>query len=588
MQPHQFWDSDIYKAVEAACYFLVRSPDDLETRAVVDEAVDMICAAQYPDGYINSYYTVRGIKNRWTNLRDDHELYCMGHLLEAVVAYESLTNNGRLLKVANKVCEHLDSMFGVEDGKKRGYPGHQEIEIGLLRLFEFTRDPLPLKLAKFFIDERGRRDAKDEIYYDHEAYARGADPYDFMASEHKAWYHGCRDYKYQQADEPLVQATEVKGHSVRAMYYYTSATDLVRLLSENDAQGVEIWSALQRLWRDLVDCKLYVTGAIGSDKQSEGFGPRYLLPDLAEEGCYGETCASFALINWSSRLLQQDLRAEYADVAEVALYNAFLGAMSAEGDAFYYQNALRTKGTGQPKERSKWFGVACCPPNVAKLLGNLGSALCSYDVKQNLIAIHQYIGASVELPECGNEIVIKSSLPWHGKSTVWVKNEAKLALRVPSWAEDWSCSLDGNLVNGYLHVNVPPSTTVEINFAVSIRKVYANPLTGKDEVCLMRGPLVYCFEDVDNSGIDLDAVQLLDQSVREGERLDILNAKGVATITADGRQLTCSKTRGLYVARPWEYEATTRPLTAIPYFLRANRGGSGAMRVWVPRDRATM
>lgn len=269
VKPHQFWDSDIYKTIEAACYFLVKHPGG-PMMAAVEEAVDMIRDAQYEDGYINSYYTVHGVDKRWTNLRDDHELYCFGHLLEAVVAYESLTGSGRLLDVAMRVCAHLDSVFGREAGKKSGYPGHQEIEIGLLRLYELTNDPLPLKLAKYFILERGQRDDKDENYFDKEAIARGGDPYDHIGTEAKAWYAEPRDYGYQQADVPLVDATEVKGHSVRAMYYYTAATDLVRICGATDPEVAKLRPALDRLWRNMIDKKMYVTGGLGAVTQWEG------------------------------------------------------------------------------------------------------------------------------------------------------------------------------------------------------------------------------------------------------------------------------------------------------------------------------
>ncbi|KAF4449886.1 DUF1680 domain protein [Fusarium austroafricanum] len=447
VKPHQFWDSDIYKVVEAACYFLIKHPDDA-MRAVVEDAVDMIRDAQYDGGYINSYYTVLGIKDRWTNLRDNHELYCLGHLLEATVAYETLTGNGRLLDVAVKVCRHLDSVFGTEAGKKRGYPGHQEIELGLTRLYELTRDSLPLKLAAYFINERGQRDENDETFFDKEAFSRGADPYAHMGTEHKAWFRDVRDYAYQQADEPLVDATENKGHSVRAMYFYTAAADLVRMSSDVD-NAHKLKTALVRLWRDMVDKRMYVTGSLGSVRQWEGFDPAYVLPDLEQEGCYAETCATFALINWCVRMLRLELDSEYADVMEIALYNGFLGAVNQERDAFYYENVLRTKN-GEFKERSKWFDVACCPPNVAKLLGNLGSLIYSHNGSGDLIAVHQYIDSQLSIPDRGIVIKQKTDMPWDGHVVLSVQGSARLALRIPSWARDWTCSLEGDLRRGYL------------------------------------------------------------------------------------------------------------------------------------------
>ncbi|KAJ4188464.1 hypothetical protein NW755_006626 [Fusarium falciforme] len=583
VKPHQFWDSDIYKIIEAACYFLIKHPDD-NMRAVVEDAVEMIRAAQHEDGYINSYYTVRGIKDRWTNLRDNHELYCLGHLLEAVVAYESLTRNGRLLEVATKVCKHLDSIFGTEPGKKRGYPGHQEIEIGLLRLYELTQDPLPLKLATYFITERGRRDEKDETYFDKEAFARGADPYVHMGTEHKAWFRDPRDYAYQQADEPLVDATQVKGHSVRAMYFYTAATDLVRLSTDAD-NASRLKAALGRLWRDMVDKRMYVTGSLGSVRQWEGFGPAYILPDLEHEGCYAETCATFALINWCARMLRLDLDAEYADVMEVALYNGFLGAVNQDGDAFYYENVLRTR-KGEFKERSKWFGVACCPPNVAKLLGNLGSLIYTQDASTALVAIHQYIDSELKISDSGVVIRQKTDMPWDGQVVLSIQGSANLALRIPSWAKDWTCSVKGEVKKGYLYVSAE-NTDIRLNFPVAFRKTYAHPNTNKDDICLMRGPLVYCIEDVDNDSTDIDYVGLVDGPVSDGKTVQLSGLDQVVTGHVQGKQLIEVQPKGLYSGRPWVYEKTPRDLVAIPFFLRANRGGNGAMRVWAPRLEAS-
>ncbi len=588
IKPHPFWDSDIYKVTEAACYYLIKHPEDKALKDEVENVVDMITGAQHEDGYINSFYTVRGIDQRWTNLRDMHELYCLGHLVEATVAYETLTSNGRLLDVTMKALKHIDSTFGTEPGKKQGYPGHEEIEIGLLRLYELKGDPLTLKLARYFILQRGQHDDKDEVYFDHEARARGADPYQHMGSEHKPWYHEPRDYAYQQANIPLTQQKEVKGHSVRAMYYYTAATDLVHLLSEKEPEeAASVKNALITLWRDLVDKKLYITGGIGSVTQWEGFGEAYALPDLESQGCYAETCATFALIHWCQRLLRLDLEAEYADVMETCLYNTFLGSVSAEGDAFYYQNPLRTVG-GTPKERSKWFGVACCPPNVAKLLGEMGSLTYSISGDGKTVAVHLYIASEFTVP--GTDVVVKqeTNMPWSGDVSIIVKggSDIGLALRIPGWAsqsDQFKCSAEGELKDGYLHISPASNHDIKLTFSLAPRITYANPLTGKDEICLTRGPLVYCIEDVDNEGIDVDTLALVDGHVKDGSETNITDVEGVIPLVARGRQLIPAESKGLYVSQPWRYEKDAKDVVAIPYFLRANRGGKGAMRVWTKR-----
>ncbi|KAL4868014.1 hypothetical protein BDV12DRAFT_209465 [Aspergillus spectabilis] len=572
IQPHPFWDSDIYKIVEAACYFLMKSQDD-ELMATVEEAVDMIRGAQHADGYINSYYTVLGIEKRWTNLRDMHELYCLGHLTEACVAYETLTGSGRLLEPVLKALRHVDSMFGSEEGKKRGYPGHQEIEIGLLRLYELCGEPVLLKLARYFISERGHRDANGETYFDHEAKARGGNPYDHMGDEMKAWFKHPRDYTYNQSDQPLIEATEVKGHAVRAMYYYIAATDLVRLTGDK-----YIKTALDRMWADMTESKLYITGGIGAMCQWEGFGARYVLGDTEESGtCYAETCASFALILWCQRLLQLDLYVQYADVMEIALYNGFLGAVGLDGGSFYYQNPLRTH-TGHPKERSEWFEVACCPPNVAKLLASMGSLI--YSFKENLVAVHLFIESKFTVPGMDVTVSQKTNMPWSGDVHITVKGSTALALRIPTWADGYTCSVGGDVRDGYLYI--PQTQDVELQLALTIkaRKVYPNPAIEKDQICIMRGPLVYCIEDVDNE-VDVDHVGLLDDSVSDSEPINIAAVNGVIPVRATGRDLVRGKNQ-LYASQPWKY-SEKKNLLYVPYFLRANRGGRGGMTVWAKR-----
>lgn len=547
--------------------------EDKALMDTVEEAVDMVRAAQHPDGYINSYYTVLGIKNRWTNLRDMHELYCLGHLTEACVAYETLTKSGRLLEPVLRALRHVDSVFGTEPGKKRGYPGHQEIEIGLLRLYELCEEPLLLKLAKYFISERGRRDSNDETYFDHEARARGGDPYEHFGDEMKAWFQYPRDYTYNQANEPLLQAKEVKGHAVRAMYYYIAATDLARICNDK-----EIKIALDRLWTDMTETKLYITGSIGAMRQWEGFGAKYVLGDTEESGtCYAETCACFALILWCQRMLQLDLNVKYADVLEIGLYNGFLGAVGLDGCSFYYQNPLRTL-TGHPKERSSWFEVACCPPNVAKLLASMGSLI--YSFKENVVIIHLYIESTFSVPEKDVVVSQETRMPWSGDVHITVKGSMGLALRIPTWADGYTSSVEGHIKAGYLYIPESRNLDVKLTFRLKSRRVYPNPATRKDEICIMRGPLVYCIEDVDND-VDIDNVGLVDESISDGPPMDIAGVSGVIPVKAIGRELLHGQ-GCLYGSHPWKY-GERKSLLYVPYFLRANRGGKGGMTVWARR-----
>ncbi|KZT57960.1 glycoside hydrolase family 127 protein [Calocera cornea HHB12733] len=605
--PHPFWDSDVYKTLEACCYYLMQT-EDKDLRAFVDESVKIIQEAQHEDGYINSYYTVSGIDKRFTNLRDRHELYQLGHLCEAAVAHHTLTGTDDLLGPALKYIALVSRTFGPNEGQKRGYPGHEEIEIGLMRLYELTGRKECLDLAGFFILERGTRDEKDEIYYDHEARARGGDPYDAWSAEYRHFYAYPRDYGYQQAHMPLLEQEEIVGHSVRAMYYLTAASDYA-LASGNK----EVLAAVKRLYASTVRTKMYVTGGIGSLERSEGFTDAFWLPDQEEGGCaYSETCASFALAVLSQRLLRHELKGEYGDVLETALYNTVLGSRAPGGGgathgagsggvAFYYQNPLTTFA-GHGKARSKWFDVACCPPNVAKVFGLLGELSYSYSAQSNTAAVHFFVSSECRMRLPAGEVVLKveTGLPWSGgvRLAVSAPFAVALAVRIPGWARSsYTFSgppgVEGTVKDGYLHLPARVWTgsagTLALDFPCVPRRVFAHPRTGKLEVALARGPLVYCAEGVDNPGLPLHSTALL-LSAPLGEELapeqEVAGIPGVPVLVAQGRAVD---------ERAWEGGALygdgleraawgeVRTVRMVPYFLRANRGGDGAMQVWLKR-----
>jgi DUF1680 family protein len=292
----------------------------------IEEWMDLVRHIDSTGRYINSYYTILGLSNRFTNLRDMHELYCLGHLAEAAAAYHSLTGSNDLITVVRRMVGLVRKVVV----PKGGYPGHQELEIGLLRLYDITKDSVFFDTAEHFIRERGTRDAKDEIFFDREAFARGADPYEHLGTEYKAWFSKPRDYAYMQAHTPLVKQTTIEGHSVRAMYYLTAAQHYT-LVGECETKDIK--DAVARLFANTVNTKMYVTGGVGSVTQCEGFGPEYHLPDLNEGGgCYSETCASFALIVLCERMLRAELKGLYGDVMERALLNCVLGAVGMQGE----------------------------------------------------------------------------------------------------------------------------------------------------------------------------------------------------------------------------------------------------------------
>ena len=320
---HPFWDSDCYKSLEACCYYLMKH-DDKSIREDVEAYIDIVKKAQWEDGYLSAYYTVHEPEKRFTNLRDSHELYSLGHLAEFAVAYFILTASSDLIDVCRRFIELLHKTVI----RKGGYDGHQELELALIRLYEVTNEPLFLDTAEYLIRERGKNDADGRIFFDHECVARGVDPdTDFRA---KGNFRFPRDYAYMQAHLPLTEHQEIDGHCVRAVYYLTGALHY-GLLTPDKSQ--DILQATHRLFDEMVKTKMYITGGIGSVRRNEGFGPRYYLPDLQEAGaCYSETCASFGTIVLCERLLREHLRAKYGDILETCLMNCVLGAVGMDGE----------------------------------------------------------------------------------------------------------------------------------------------------------------------------------------------------------------------------------------------------------------
>lgn len=350
-RPHYFWDSDVAKWVEAASYRLATHPEPA-LDALLDRVVGLIASAQQPDGYLNTYFTVVEPEMRWRDLRDAHELYCAGHLIEAGVAHHAATGKRVLLDAVCRLADHVQRVFGREPGQRRGYPGHEEIELALVRLWEATGEGRYLALARYFVEERGQM----PHYFDLEAEAREGPGHaeDFM--------HGMRDrHRYNQSHQPVREQSEAVGHAVRALYLYAAMADLARIDGDPGLRA-----ACERLWVDVTTRHMYLTGGVGSSAANEGFTDDY---DLPNESAYAETCATVALVFWAERMLQLTCDGRYADVMERALYNGVLSGVSADGLRFFYANPLASLGGAH---RADWFGCACCPPNVARLLASLG------------------------------------------------------------------------------------------------------------------------------------------------------------------------------------------------------------------------
>ena len=333
--PHIFWDSDLAKWLEAVAYSMVIHPDP-KLESMADEVIGLIAAAQQPDGYLNSHFIVVEPEKRWTNLGHDHELYCAGHLIEAAAAYFEATGKRKFLDLVCRYADCIDRTFGVEPGKKRGYCGHEEIELALVKLYRVTGEKRYLNLARYFIDERGR----PPCYFDTEAIARGED----LANPARFLFN----LQYAQAHKMVREQTEAVGHAVRAMYLYCAMADVA---GETGDDG--LLKACRTIWADVTRKKMYITGGLGQTNADEGFTTAYNLPN---DGAYCETCGACGLVFWAHRMLQVDPNGEYADVMERALYNNLLSCVSADGRSFFYENKLATRGE---YHRQAYYGCSC-------------------------------------------------------------------------------------------------------------------------------------------------------------------------------------------------------------------------------------
>jgi DUF1680 family protein len=566
-----FGDSDPAKWIEAASYSLATHPDPA-LEALVDQVADKIIHAQQPDGYLNTHFTVAQPEMRWRNLRDWHEMYCAGHLIEGAVAHYRATGKRKLLNALCRYADHIDATFGREPGKKRGYCGHPEIELALVKLYHATNNPRYLKLATYFVDERGIR----PHYFDLEAQERGEDPANFWA----------KTYEYCQAQVPIREQSKVVGHAVRAMYLLSAVADLAH---ENDDPTLLEMAA--RLWDNLFTRRMYLTGGIGPSRHNEGFTQDYDLPD---ETAYAETCATIGLIQWNHRLLQFASESKYADVIEHGLYNGFLSSVSLEGAHFFYENPLASAGG---HHRQSWFECPCCPPNIARTLASLGQYF--YSTGANDIWVHLFAQGAVKLKVGGRDVSMRqlTKYPWDGKVKldldVAQPQTFTLHLRVPDWCERWTLRINDAPVtdlkpqaNGYLAIEREwqPGDVVEYCMDMPIQTVWAHPAVRylQGRLALQRGPIVYCLEGVDHEGIVLDRIaidpkQVLSNDSRIEYRDDLLG--GVSVLRGAASVVDDSGWEGrLYRHR--EPSSKSIDLTAIPYYAWDNRA-PGEMRVWM-------
>ena len=525
-----FDDSDVYKALEGMAYSLINNPDsELEKKA--DEWIDKFAAAQQPDGYINTFYTLTGLDKRWTNM-DKHEMYCAGHMIEAGVAYYQATGKRKLLDVCIRMTDHMMSQFG--PGKRHWVPGHEEIELALVKLYQTTQEQKYLDFAYWLLEERG--------------HGHGT-----MGDEGK-W-----NPVYYQDIVPVRQLTDISGHAVRCMYLYCGMADVAAL--KNDTGYI---AAIDRLWDDVVHRNMYITGGIGSSRDNEGFTEDYDLPNL---DAYCETCASVGMVLWNQRMNQLTGDSKYIDVLERSLYNGALAGISLGGDRFFYVNPLESKGD---HHRQEWYGCACCPSQLSRFLPSIGNYI--YASSDDALWVNLYIGNTGQIRIGETDILLtqETDYPWDGSVKLTISTsqplEKEIRLRIPNWCKTYDLSINGKRINvsekkGYAVIKDWKSQDViALDMDMPVEIVAADPHVKENfgKRAIQRGPLVYCMEEIDNP-VYFDQIQLSPSTTfQTAFASDILN--GIKTIKTNGR---------------------AQSATFIPYYAWDNRK-AGKMRVWIP------
>lgn len=569
-----FQDSDVAKWLEAVAYSLSIKPDrDLEYRA--DEIIAIIAKAQQEDGYLNTYFTIKEPDKRWTNLHACHELYCAGHMMEAAVAYYKATAKEQLLNVMERMSDHIEKHFVTE--QREGIPGHQEIEIGLMKMYHATGKEKFFNLAKHFIDERGQKP-----------------DYFLREDQNRGWHHDIMDPRntnYNQSYAPVREQKTAEGHSVRAVYMYTAMADIASVNGDK-----ELYNACKAIWNNIVTKRMYITGGIGSNAEGEAFTLDY---DLPNDSIYGETCASIGLIFFAKKMLDIYPSNQYADIMELALYNGVLSGMQLDGKRFFYVNPLEVNPDISGKlfgykhvlpERPDWYQCACCPPNVARLLTSLGQYIWSEGL--DTIYSHLYIGGTSKLDLAS--ITLDTNHPWEGDVTYTInpsgsKSEFTLSIRIPSYVKEFKILLNNSnyseyeekldIRDGYCYINRKweEGDTLKLLFDMPVRRMHSNTMLRHNIACvaLMRGPIVYCLEGIDNG----DKLQELhvkrDEEIMVGE-YDPEILRGIVPLKMKGMRIHANDS--LYFEGGFSQKEEI--LRAIPYYAWGNRGLT-QMRVWI-------
>ena len=581
-----FQDSDVYKWLEAAAYSLMEEPDD-SLKRMTDSVVDLIAQAQEPDGYLGTYFTIEEPDRKFKSLMNSHELYCAGHFMEAAAAYYEATGSRKVLETAEKLAACIEKALGPEG--TFGYDGHEEIEIGLMKLFHLTGEERYLRLSSYFLRIRG---TDDDFFGEQRKTDPGSRP-----------LIGGMDHiprKYFQAHRPPVKQDTAEGHAVRLVYLCTAMADTAASSGDQD-----MLNACRKIWRNIVDRRMYITGGIGSTVHGEAFTFDY---DLPNDTMYCETCASVGLIFFAAQMLRSENAGEYGDVMERALYNTVLAGTALDGKHFFYVNPLEVNPSASLSDpgkshvkpvRPEWLGCACCPPNLARLLASVDRYI--YTVKENLCLVNLYISSDADLSLSGGNVRITQQTEYPRDGIVRIRVSARkehafdLGLRIPGWSRTYKVTMDGadfadaagestgSCENGYLYLrNLTGDHELALELCMEPRLWRASPLVRSDvgKAALTRGPIVYCLEEADNGKnlhlLSIDTSRKPEEEEEQGELGHIIR------VTADGKRIT-EPEEGDRLYLPADEEPLQEKdvrLRFIPYYTWANRG-SNEMCVWV-------
>ncbi len=550
-KPHFFWDSDVAKWIEGVSYSMING-ENRELEPFIDKLVSLIGKNRQSDGYFNIYYTVCEKGMKWTNRRN-HELYCAGHLIEAAIAYKRATGKDEFLRYMTEYADCIYKVFVEDKSASFTTPGHQEIELALVRLFEETKNAKYLHLAEFFIDNRGDKDNTKD-FKNNETYEQRA---------------------YDQSHLPVREQTDAVGHSVRACYMYCAMADLARI--NNDKK---LFLACQRLFDSMVNKRMYITGGIGSSYIKECFTADYDLPNAE---AYNETCAAISLAMFANRMLKCEINSKYSDIIEKVIYNGIISGVSVQGTSFFYENPLliepkltdrenkfmeEYKRRRPIRQRVEIFECSCCPPNINRFFASIGDYL--YSVDDNTLYIHQYMDSTADID--GDMLTVKTDYPLNGKIKILYNGSRKIAIRRPEWCENVICDLPYGIKNGYMYFETNGDIEIEFEMKPCLMSAASDVCADNGCAAVMRGPVVYCIEAADN-GDNLGDIYISPNTVIT-EQKDELSQ--LYALYADGER----KEKQTKLYSKFNNKSTPCKIRLIPYYTFANRGDS-EMRVWI-------